>query len=149
MSKIRARDAGRCSKRSTRACPRRSSRFPSCGDLHRDRMNPSARKCSPRCGINSADTRSRENKEVVLMPSPFPGMDPYLESHLWPDLHHRLATQISDQLVPLIQPRYVARIVVRTVLEELETREAVRVIMPDVELFTDRVPRTQPILHNE
>jgi hypothetical protein len=26
------------------------------------------------------------------MPSPFPGMDPYLEGHLWPDVHHRLAT---------------------------------------------------------
>jgi hypothetical protein len=28
------------------------------------------------------------------MPSPFPGMDPYLEApELWPDVHHRL---ISD-----------------------------------------------------
>ncbi|MEK7784049.1 MAG: DUF4058 family protein, partial [Chloroflexota bacterium] len=22
------------------------------------------------------------------MPSPFPGMDPYLEGYLWPDVHH-------------------------------------------------------------
>jgi hypothetical protein len=29
------------------------------------------------------------------MPSPFPGMDPYLESYLWPDVHQRLATKIS------------------------------------------------------
>lgn len=44
------------------------------------------------------------------MPSPFPGMDPYLEGYLWPDVHHRLATQISDQLMPMSRPRYVARI---------------------------------------
>ena len=70
--------------------------------------------------------------------SPFPGMDPYLEGYLWPDLHHRLATQISDQLGPLIWPRYVARIVVRTLVEELESGESVGVMMPDVELFTGR-----------
>jgi hypothetical protein len=42
------------------------------------------------------------------MPSPFPGMDPYLEGYLWSDVHHRLATQISDQLMPLLRPQYVA-----------------------------------------
>ncbi len=40
------------------------------------------------------------------MPSPFPGMDPYLEGYLWPDVYHRLATQISDQLTPHLRPRY-------------------------------------------
>ena len=44
------------------------------------------------------------------MPSPFLGMDPYLAGYLWPDVHHRLATQISDQLMPQLRPRYVARI---------------------------------------
>lgn len=44
------------------------------------------------------------------MPSPFPGMDPYLEGYLWPDVHHRLATEISRQLMPQLRPRYVARI---------------------------------------
>ncbi|MBI4671833.1 MAG: DUF4058 family protein [Chloroflexi bacterium] len=72
------------------------------------------------------------------MPSPFPGMDPYLEGYLWPDVHHRLATQISDQLMPLLVPRYVARIVIQTVLEEIETGEAVRVIVPDVEVISGR-----------
>src|SRR5215211_5821787 len=40
------------------------------------------------------------------MPSPFPGMDPYLEGYLWPDAHNALA--LSDPLptipVPLRQP---------------------------------------------
>ena len=44
------------------------------------------------------------------MPSLFPGMDPYLEGHLWPDVHHRLATEISRQLTPRLRPRYVARL---------------------------------------
>lgn len=34
------------------------------------------------------------------MPSPFPGMDPYLEGHLWPDMHNGLAFVIKEQLVP-------------------------------------------------
>ncbi len=44
------------------------------------------------------------------MPSPFPGMDPYLEGYLWPDVYHRLATQISRDLAPQIQPNYVTRL---------------------------------------
>ena len=32
------------------------------------------------------------------MPSPFPGMDPYLEGYLWPDVHHALASKIRQQL---------------------------------------------------
>ena len=38
------------------------------------------------------------------MPSPFPGMDPYLEGHLWPDVHSGLAFVIKEQLVPLQPP---------------------------------------------
>ncbi|MFN8493936.1 MAG: DUF4058 family protein [Caldilineaceae bacterium] len=72
------------------------------------------------------------------MPSPFPGMAPYLEGYLWPDLHHRLATEISKQLMAKIAPRYVARIVVRTLIEEIQSRETVGVMMPDVEVFTGR-----------
>ena len=30
------------------------------------------------------------------MPSPFPGMDPYLEApSIWPDLHHSLAAELG------------------------------------------------------
>jgi hypothetical protein len=33
------------------------------------------------------------------MPSPFPGMDPYLEApHIWPDLQHALAVSVSQVL---------------------------------------------------
>jgi hypothetical protein len=46
------------------------------------------------------------------MPSPFPGMDPYLEGEEWHDAHQRLATAINNQLVPKIRPRYIARLAI-------------------------------------
>ncbi len=67
------------------------------------------------------------------MSSPFPGMDPYLEGYLWPDVHHRLATQISDQLMPLLRPRYVARIEVQMVTDETPEAE-IGILYPDVEI---------------
>lgn len=67
------------------------------------------------------------------MPSPFPGMDPYLEGYLWPDVHHRLATQISDQLMPHLRPRYVARIEVQMVTDETPEAE-IGILYPDVEI---------------
>src|SRR5215831_3429589 len=43
------------------------------------------------------------------MPSPFPGMDPYLEApDRWRNVHDNLATEIQAQLAPLIRPRYYA-----------------------------------------
>jgi hypothetical protein len=44
------------------------------------------------------------------MPSPFPGMDPYLEDPVrWPDVHQSLITYIRDALQPQVRPRYHAR----------------------------------------
>lgn len=52
------------------------------------------------------------------MPSPFPGMDPYLESSgLWQDLHHRLIFCASEALQPQLPPRYYALIEERIILE--------------------------------
>ena len=77
------------------------------------------------------------------MPAPFPGMDPYLEGYLWPDVHHRLATQISDQLMPMLRPRYVARIEIQVVPDE--TPEAdIGIMYPDVEIVRARQVRNQP-----
>lgn len=42
--------------------------------------------------------------------SPFPGMDPWPEGHIWPDVHHDLATWIKNQLVPQVIPKYTVRI---------------------------------------
>src|SRR5690348_5515230 len=53
------------------------------------------------------------------MPSPFPGMDPYLEApELWPDVHHELISQIQGTLNAALRPRYVARIELRVYVSD-------------------------------
>ena len=41
------------------------------------------------------------------MPSPFPGMDPFLELQEWDDFHYSLYAAIRDALSPRLAPRYV------------------------------------------
>jgi Protein of unknown function (DUF4058) len=57
---------------------------------------------------------------VVPMPSPFPGMDPYLEGSQWTSVHMELCAEIARQLAPKLRPKYVARMTRRFVLETLE-----------------------------
>lgn len=53
------------------------------------------------------------------MPSPFPGMDPYLERPgRWGDVHTRLINVASDLLTEQLLPRYVVRIEERVYLED-------------------------------
>ena len=41
------------------------------------------------------------------MPSPFPGMDPYLEHpDFWQETHHWLISAIADSIMPQIRPKY-------------------------------------------
>jgi hypothetical protein len=43
----------------------------------------------------------------AAMPSPFPGMNPYLENpSLWAGVHHWLITEIARSLNPVLRPRY-------------------------------------------
>src|SRR5271157_2509363 len=66
------------------------------------------------------------------MPSPFPGMDPYLESPvIWPDVHHELISAIRAALNPGLRPRYVARVELRVYISDDDDpgREA---LVPDV-----------------
>src|SRR5580704_1205730 len=45
------------------------------------------------------------------MPSPFPGMDPYLEDpKLWPEFHHQFLACLHQILLPALVDRYEARI---------------------------------------
>ncbi|WP_448605471.1 DUF4058 family protein, partial [Thermoflexus hugenholtzii] len=51
------------------------------------------------------------------MPSPFPGMDPYLEHPaLWPGLHSRLIVGLADHLGPILRPRYYVEVEERVYL---------------------------------
>ena len=66
------------------------------------------------------------------MPSPFPGMDPYIETpELWSDFHNDLASEMRAQLNRLIQPRYFARLTPYVTYEVIEVGE-VHGVRPDV-----------------
>jgi hypothetical protein len=54
-------------------------------------------------------------QEVTTMPSPFPGMDPYLERPaLWPDVHLEIMRSIRAALTPKVAPNYFAAVEQRT-----------------------------------
>ena len=65
------------------------------------------------------------------MPSPFPGMDPFIESQLWRDFHHSVITQIRDSLQTRLRPRYVTHIE-ENVYVAREDGDLLRIIAPDV-----------------
>jgi hypothetical protein len=74
------------------------------------------------------------------MECPFPGMNPYLEQpSMWPDVHHRLITAISDQLQERIAPGYRAIITPYVVFESIEIAP-VRSLIPDVGVFPQGIP---------
>jgi hypothetical protein len=54
-------------------------------------------------------------KGGAAMPTPFPGMDPYLEHHdLWQAVHSRLIVALADYLAPRLRPRYYVDVKLRT-----------------------------------
>ena len=69
------------------------------------------------------------------MPSPFPGMDPYLEDpDLWPDVHAKLIGGIQTELNRQIAPHYVARVEQRVFISD-ENDPVRDLIVPDVRLL--------------
>jgi hypothetical protein len=70
------------------------------------------------------------------MPSPFPGMDPYLEGEMWQEFHQTLANELRAQLMPRLRPKYVALLAKRYVLQSSElgiaSQDSSRVFYPDV-----------------
>src|SRR2546429_8036609 len=66
------------------------------------------------------------------MPSPFPGMDPYLESPAhWPDFHSRFVNYWCEAVADALPDHYTARIWERVYLIEGMPPER-RLIVPDV-----------------
>ena len=66
------------------------------------------------------------------MPSPFPGMDPYIETpELWSDFHSDLASEIRAHLNRRIQPYYFARLTPYVTYEVVEVGQ-VHGVRPDV-----------------
>lgn len=76
------------------------------------------------------------------MPSPFPGMDPYIEDpEIWSDFHNGLADEIRAELNATIQPRYVARLTPRVTYEEVAVTRSPTGIRPDVGIWPHQPPR--------
>jgi hypothetical protein len=58
------------------------------------------------------------------MPSPFPGMNPYLEqSDAWQDFHNSFLIHARDTLTKQVGPNYLVRIEVRLILHEIPAEE--------------------------
>lgn len=72
------------------------------------------------------------------MKSPFPGMDPYLESH-WGDVHARLVTYASDQLASQMPAQLKVRIE-EYVAVEIEDEPHDHLYIPDVRIFEREGP---------
>lgn len=77
------------------------------------------------------------------MPSPFPGMDPYLEGYLWVDVHNALANKIRQQLAPKIQPDYTVRLEVYLVQDTAPDSE-IGILYPDVEVLRQKATLPAP-----
>ena len=75
------------------------------------------------------------------MPSPFPGMDPYLEGYLWPDVHNALAAKLRQLLTPLLRPRYTARLAIYMV-EDIAPESEIGIMYPDGEVLLSDQTRT-------
>jgi Protein of unknown function (DUF4058) len=78
------------------------------------------------------------------MPSPFPGMNPYLElPALWHEFHNRLIVAISDALTPYLQPRYYVAVETRTYLDD-DNPELLVGIPDAIVLRASKTPVAQP-----
>lgn len=51
------------------------------------------------------------------MPSPFPGMDPFIESLAWPDFYHGFISALSEEITARVRPRYIVRVELRIYVE--------------------------------
>lgn len=85
----------------------------------------------------------------MISKSPFPGMDPYLEGPLWPDVHGGLARAIQELLAPEIAPKYVARVEPYTI-QDTEPASEVGITYPDVAVMKhDRVEETTTLVYGK
>ena len=77
------------------------------------------------------------------MPSPFPGMDPYLEEPgLWPDVHHGLISEMQAQLNEQLRPKYHVRVEERVYISD-ENDPGRSVIIPDLKVR--QVSESEPV----
>ena len=69
------------------------------------------------------------------MPSPFPGMDPFIESQKWEDFHTRFMSAIGDALVPVVRPKYIVDVERRIYLERIDPTAPVKTLVADAAIY--------------
>jgi Protein of unknown function (DUF4058) len=75
------------------------------------------------------------------MPTPFPGMNPYLEQpEFWSDFHNQLVTALARSLVPLLIPKY--RVVTDKWIYKVNDASTIAIGRPDVAVQQSRIDRT-------
>jgi hypothetical protein len=83
--------------------------------------------------------RKTKLAEAFAMPSPFPGMDPFLENpEVFPDFHRSFLVYLRAAVQPLLPKNYFAA------LELREWLELGRTIIPDVKIKKRPRPRPKP-----
>src|ERR1051326_5981698 len=75
------------------------------------------------------------------MPSPFPGMDPYLEGDLWESFHGPLASEIARQLNRVLPTGYWARVERRMTTVNLSGRASDGPRRPDISVVRESAPQ--------
>ena len=65
------------------------------------------------------------------MTSPFPGMDPFIESQIWTDFHHEIISSIRARLVLTLLPDYLVS--VEQAISLMHTEDSAdRIVVPDL-----------------
>jgi hypothetical protein len=75
------------------------------------------------------------------MPSPFPGMNPYLEQDdAWHDFHQQFIPQISQVIVPQVRPAYIVKVEEHVYIHERSAAEREFLGRPDVSIVQRHKP---------
>lgn len=75
------------------------------------------------------------------MPSPFPGMDPFIKGQRWQDFHARFINDLADLLMPAVRPRYVVDVEQYVYLSR-EGEDPDRVVEPHLSIIEGSVEPT-------
>jgi hypothetical protein len=79
------------------------------------------------------------------MPSPFPGMDPYLEHpEVWPGVHLLLIAALAESLTPQLRPKYAVSVEVRV----YQTRDDQSLLVGIPDVTVQRTSRQSPSRSN-
>src|SRR5260370_2174079 len=77
------------------------------------------------------------------MPSPFPGMNPYLEQDdAWHDFHERFLSLIADLLVAQVRPAYIVKIDEHVYVHEVPAEPRRFLGRPDLSIRHPSPPQT-------